>query len=626
MTGEVFAAGALKVWDALPEKVKPKYDPTKQLNKGAVKGLISNIITYGGQEAPDAVSNVSKLFFDTATKYGYSTPLDDYLNDSDERKELIQKFKEKVDAINADPALTVVERNEKLNDLAMQYSDDKNGIFVVQNKNYMLSKGSTAAKMAVTGARGNPLQLNQGTSTPIMSRKIDGTPIPLAITKSFAEGLSPAEHIAMSYWGRGNTVQAQLSTSEPGAMFKAITPNVFHEVVTIHDCGTQNGIMVPVDGTPETKKRIMFHVEAGTNRIIGERTYGEIMRSGVKKLKIRNTTTCQAKEGVCQLCYGLNANGNIPEIGENVGVVAAQSLSEVLTQMILSTKHNAKAGKSASAFELADQLLSDPKTFKDEAVISTQNGTVDKVEKTKLDDYDVYVGGKVHFIPKSQDILVKPGDTVKIGQPLSSGMVSPRAYTKLRGLGDGRQYMSNQLRKIYNSAGNDLDPRHFDLIAKNLIKYVQVKNPGDTGLLPGDKVTVNAIMPYLDKDSEQVTIDHAVGKVLAKPVLHMAPGTHLDQNHIDDLKKHGITHVDISKSGLHVEALVPGLSNNKLNDANWISRLAFNNLKDTLQNAAVFGHESPVNSTDPIAPYIIGGRDDDMPGYEGFGSGQNGKY
>lgn len=619
---QIISAGSLKIKSMLPTAVKDRYNPAKVLQKGGVKGLIADIITYGGSEAPDAVTNVSHLFFDTATKHGYSTPLDDYLNDSDERKELLQRYKEEIDAVNSDNSLDPVRKNEKLIEVTNRYGDEEKGLFVVQNKNFMLAKGSTAAKMAVTGARGNPLQLNQGTSTPIMSRKINGTPIPLAITKSFAEGLTPAEHLAMSYWGRGNTVQSQLATSRPGDMFKSITPNLFHEVVTIQDCGTTNGILVDL----KDKKRVMFHVQAGTNKIIGEKTYAELVRSGIDKIKIRNTMTCEAKEGVCQMCYGLNSRGERPEIGENVGVIASQSVSEVLTQMILSTKHNARAGKSISPFDLTHTLLYNNDSFNDEAILSKVDGNIDKIEKTKLDDYDVTIHGVVHFVPKTQDLTVKMGDKVRKGQTISSGTANPRKLTALRGLGDGRIYMSNQMRSIYSDAKNNLDPRHFDLIAKNLIKYVRVKDPGDTNLLPNDKVSINSILPYLSKDKHTVAVEHASGHKLATPILHYTPGTILDHGHIEDMIKSGVKTVEVSKSGLNVEPIVPGLLKAKLHDTNWISRLAFKELKSTLREAAANGYISPVSSTDPVAPYIIGGQDEGMVGHTGFGDGQNGRY
>ena len=603
---QIITPGALLIRSMLPEAAKQHYDPTKVLDKNGVKDLISNVITHGGEKAADTISGLSHLFFHTATDHGYSTPLSDYYNDSDERQALLKEYETAVNHVNDHKDLSERERREQLAELADKYGK----IMTKQNLNYMVSRKSTAALMAQTGARGNPTQLQQATSTPLQSKRIDGTPIPLAITHSFAEGLTPAEHLAMSYWGRGNTVSAQLSTSKPGDMFKSITPNLYHEVVTIPDCRTDNGVIEPI----EEKKRILYHFEAGTNRLIDERYFNDLKHDGVKKVKVRNTMTCQAKEGVCQKCYGLDSRGHLPDIGENVGVVAAQSASEVLTQMILGTKHDAKAGKSANPFEMTSNLLTNQEKFPDKAIIAEANGEVTHVEKTSLGDAKVHISGKEYFIPNSQDVIVGEGSRVKIGQPLSTGMINPRELVALRGLGAGRRYMSNKLSEIY---GGGMDPRHFDLVAKNLIKYVEIKEPGDTGYLPGQVVPVNQIQEHLEKDTETLPLERAAGKMLSRPVLELTPGTVLDNNHIHYLNKHGISEVHTTNSGLVVDPQVPGIKTAKLKDSNWISRLAFKRIGDTLRTAAATGMESPLSSTDPITPYIIGG---------GFGEGQNGRY
>src|ERR1700744_3218081 len=118
--------------------------------------------------------------------------------------------------------------------------------------------------MARTGARGNPTQLATGTSTPLMSINLRGEIVPFVIKSSFAKGMSPAEMLAMSYMGRGSTVLSQLSTALPGALFKELSPTVFHEVITIPDCGTTNGILLPI----VDKKGAIGRYEAGTNTLI----------------------------------------------------------------------------------------------------------------------------------------------------------------------------------------------------------------------------------------------------------------------------------------------------------------------------------------------------------------------
>lgn len=603
---QIITPGALLIKSKLPEEVQKHFDPSKLLDKNGVKDLMSSVITHGGEKAADTISDLSHLFFNTATEHGYSTPLSDYYNDSEERQALLGEYETAVNHVNDHKDLSERERREQLASLADRYGK----ILTKQNLNYMVGQKSTAALMAQTGARGNPNQLQQATSSPLQSKRIDGTPIPLAITHSFAEGLTPAEHLAMSYWGRGNTVSAQLSTSKPGDMFKSITPNLYHEVVTVPDCHTHNGVVEPMS----EKKRVIFHFEAGTDRLIDERYYADLKHDGRKEVKVRNTLTCQAKEGVCQKCYGLDSRGKLPEIGENVGVIAAQSASEVLTQMILGTKHDAKAGKSVNPFDQTSNLLTNQEKFPDKAIISDVNGTVSHVETTTLGDTKVHISGKEFFIPNSQDVIVGEGHKIKIGQPLSTGMVNPRELVNLRGIGAGRRYMSNKLSEIY---GGGMDPRHFDLVAKNMIKYVKVKDSGDTGYLPGQVLDINHIQHELQKDTEVLPLERAAGKKLARPVLELMPGQVLDHQHIQYLNKHGVSEVHTSNSGLIVDPIVPGIKTVKLNDQNWISRLAFKRIGQTLREAAATGMESAATSTDPITPYILG---------TGFGEGHDGKY
>lgn len=606
MTGTVFSAGALRIKGLLPNSMKSSYDHTKVLDKGGVKKLIAEIVLKGGEHAPNAISDVTRLFFDTATNNGYSTPISDYINDSDERDAIIHEFSSQIDTLNNDKNLNERQRFELIGEVTEKYSKK----MVDQNLEYLNDRGSTAAKMAQTGARGDSRQLNQATGSPMMAKGIGGKPIPLAITRSFAQGLSPAEHLAMSRWGRANTVSAQLATSEPGAMFKRIAPNVYHDVVTKEDCGTKNGVLYDLS----QKRRIVGCFEAGTNRFIDEAMYKDLVSSGVAKVKVRSTLTCESQEGVCKKCYGRGPDGNIVNIGDNVGMIAGQSLAEKLTQMILSTKHDAKAGKGRNPFYEAKNLIDNPSSFQDKATISKVAGSVSKITKNSLGDMKVFVNDIEHFVPNAQELKVKEGDTINQGDKLSTGTIDPKELVALRGLGAGRRYISNKLEKIYDG---DLDPRHYDMMARNLSKYVRIDDPGESDFLPGQKVNVMRIHDVLKADTEEVPVMNAVGRTVAMQTLEVMPGTVLDRQEADDLKAKGIQTVKVSKSGLKVTPFIPGADTLKSLDPNWISRLAHNNLKASLEEGAVMGHVADIHGTDPIAPYIMGAN---------FGEGKDGKY
>jgi DNA-directed RNA polymerase subunit beta' len=611
MSEKFTTAGAILLKNMMPtEKTKKNYDLYRVLDKDGVSSVVNSLLKDGGSEATEHINNLAKVFFNKATEIGATTPLSDYVNDSDERQAIIGEYDTKVQKIMGSSKHKSIKNQELAN-----LTGDYNKKIETQNLNYLLSQGSTAAKMAKTKARGNASQLASGTSTPLMSSNVKGELIPVVIKRSFAEGMKPAEHIALSYMGRSSTVMSQLSTALPGALFKKLSPTVFHEVITIPDCKTRNGIMIP----SEDRKSLIGRYRADNNQLLTENYLRDLISEGVKIIKARSPMTCEAKEGVCQHCFGLMANGVLPEIGTNVGVIAAQSVSEVLTQAMLSTKHKTTVGeRRGNAYEQAANLLNNPeKNFKDEATISSINGVVSDIKKTALGDTNVFINEKAHFVPIQQNIRVSVGNVIRSGDPLSTGTINPRKLVDLRGIGAGRDYMAKELRAIYGGGSDKLDPRHFEIIAKNLLKYVEVVDPGTTGLLPGDKVDINTIRKYLDKSGKEVELNEAEGGVLTKGVSTLVPGTLLDFNHVNDLKEQGFNKVFVSSSGLKVRPITPGLQTAKMLDKNWISKLSFSRLRDSLKESAATNSESEIHSTDPITSYMMGNE---------FGEGENGKY
>jgi DNA-directed RNA polymerase subunit beta' len=285
---------------------------------------------------------------------------------------------------------------------------------------------------------------------------------------------------------------------------------------------------------------------------------------------------------------------------------------------MLSTKHQGGvAGRARNPFEEASNLLNNPKeNFQDEATISTQNGKVESVSKTALNDHEIAINGVNHFVSRIQDPTVSVGDSVKIGDPLSTGTINPRELVGLKGSGAGRVYISNKMRSIY-SRDTSLDPKHFDVIARNMVKHVVITDPGTSGFLPGDTVEIGQLNKYYNENNEEVPLEKAEGKVLAKGSLELTPGTLLSKNHIEYLKGEGVSKVKVDKDGLKVNPIVPGLQTNKLLDKNWVSRLSFSHLGKSIQEAASLSESSPIHSTDPIAPYLVGRE---------FGEGERGRY
>ncbi len=601
------AAGSILLQHVVPRGVSD--ESLHNLDSGKIDRLVEEIVREDPEHAHTVVGQLGKLFFDYATENGFSIGLEDYENDTQERHAMIDQFERDVEKVMSS-SLDRRHKNHKISELA----ENLQKTLGKHNLNHLLSKRKTSALMAATGARGNPGQLMQASASPVLGSDSQGQPVPLPIKHSYAEGLSLGEMAAMSFGARHNTLKAQLSTSEPGAIFKYMAPNVIHEVISEHDCGTRDGVVYPLT----EEKSLLYRFESGSNKLLDPGRLRELEREGRKTVKVRTPLTCHAHEGICQLCYGYTSEKKLPPIGTNVGVQSSQAVSETLTQSILSTKHTGGlAGKSRDAYAVSNNFLKNPKNFLDEATLSEIPGEVREVYETPLGDHVVNVEGKEHFVPNVQEVIVKPGDHVGKGKPVSTGMVNPRTLAQLRGLETARRYYSKTLRDLYNGSPEksqkmrSLDPRHFDVIARNMVKYVRVDDPGDTHLLPGAEVAVDKLAKILHGESHEVPTSKALGKVYA------LTGETVTPEMVEDMLEHGKEEIPVVDNGLKVTPLVKGLLTNKLADPNWISRLSFRDISRQLREAASRGDESELHSYDPTLPYVYG---------KEFGLGSGGKY
>ncbi len=601
---EPVSAGSVMLESLLPSGVD-----VHNLDAGKVDQLVAQIVEKNPQQAHTYVSLLGKLFFDYATEKGFSIGLEDYENREAERKQILDEFEASVEKVVDSNAPKKV-KYEKISELAegVQKSLGK------QNLNYLLKKRKTSALMAASGARGNPGQLMQASASPVLSADAAGNPVPLPIRHSYAEGLSLGETAAVSFGARHNTIMAQLSTAKPGAIFKWLAPNLMHEVITEHDCGTKHGQIFPI----EERKSLLYRVQAGSNKIIDTPRYQQLLRDGVKRVEVRTPLTCKARDGICQLCYGYDSNMHFPPLGVNVGVMAAQSISEKLTQSILSTKHTGGlAGKKKDNYAMTNNFLMNPKKFMDEATLATHDGLVQSVETTPLGDHKIFISGVEHYVPSSQEVTVKAGDHAHKGEPISSGVINPRQLVGLKGMEPTQRYFAHTLRNLYNGSTENsqkmgsLDPRHFDVVARNMVKYVEIEDPGEFELLPGETISIQRLHKLLKPHEHEVPVGEALGKVYSET------GETVTKEMLSFFKEEGRQEIPVVNSHLKVKPLVKGLMTNKLADPDWMSKLTFTHLSDTMVNAATKGEKSSLHGYDPVLPYVVGRE---------FGQGEGSRY
>lgn len=486
---------------------------------------------------------------------------------------------------------------------------------------YVMKHPGSLTQQVRSGARGKPHQLMGIVSSPVAASDPTGQTTPWIIQRSYSEGLTPAD-----YWVAGNeailnTIKSSTSVSEPGDLSKILINNMNDLIVTEDDCGTTNGVLID-PANPDVIDRYLARDE-GTfrrNTLITPFLQPKLARA-TKKVLVRSPMTCEAGDGVCQKCQGLDEKGNIHEVGTNVGVRAAQAISGPLTQFALDAKHGTRTTKGerkkVGGLVGFRQIIESPRQFINKATLSTVPGKVTKIETAPQGGHFVFVNNEKHYIGPNLDVTVKKNDVLEAGDVLSEGIPKPDEVVKYKGLGAGRLYMVNTLKDLYRNQGRDLDQRHFELLARGELDYAQVREDPSHNFLKGDIVSYNQLRSMVGQNTKEVPINEALGKTLGKDYFHFSTGLRVTPEVVQFLRKEGIKNVLIAPRAPEVEFVMKAATRTPLLNPDWMARLAHRNLKATLLQAAHFGDKSDVRGVHPVPAYVMG---------VDFGRGEGGRY
>ena len=586
--------GQFLVNDILPE--------AHRTQEALGKANLGKKLTAMAKEDPRAyveiVSRLKKLGDEVATLEGVSVGLDDIEPAYAERDSIMQPAMERIKHMK-DPK----EREKLILDVQSRILD------------HAKRHPGTMTRMALSGARGSIPQLIKTIASPVASVDAKGNVVPWLIGKSYAEGLTPADYWVAANEARLNTVKSSTSISEPGDIHKMVVNLLYPYVVTKDDCGTYNGIsMLPSD--PHTGGRYV----AGTNELITTSVLGRLRAAG-HPVTVRSPMTCEA-EGICKKCQGLDENGKPHEVGINVGVRAAQAMTEPLTQFALGAKHGARLLKGTSTkldgLPGLRQLLEIPRSFFNKAALAEKSGTVTKVQAAPHGGHYVNVGTHEHYVGPTLRVLVHEGQKVDAGDILSEGVPKPDEVVAHKGLGVGRQYLVSALHDIYKGQGIDLDKRHLELLARADLGLVKITDDGDhPDAIRGDIVSYPKFRAMLKGSLEARPLSAAAGQILGAEALHYTAGTHLTQAVLDDLKTHGVTQVHVSMGGPRADFIMKPLARNPLFNPDWLARMAHRYLGDSLMRGAHTGEVSDLHGLHPVPAYSAGAE---------FGQGEDGKY
>ena len=374
--------------------------------------------------------------------------------------------------------------------------------------------------MATSGARGSTNQIRQLAGMRGLMADPSGKIIELPIRANFRDGLTVLEFFISSHGARKGLADTALRTADSGYLTRRLVDvsqdvivreeDCFAEAgepirgITVSDIKNGNEIIEPlVDRlVGRTSVETLVHPETGevlveSNQMITQDMANAIVEAGFEEVQVRSVLTCRAKHGVCSKCYGANlANGQPVNIGEAVGIIAAQSIGEPGTQLTMRTFHT---GGVASAEDITQGLprveeLFEARKPKGLAVITEISGKVSIQENKKKREVTVTNDdgeSETYLIPFGSRMKVREGDILEAGQELTEGPVNPHDILKIKGIKGVQNYLAREVQAVYRLQGVEINDKHIEVIVRQMLRKVKIEQAGDTDLLPGEMVDVH---------------------------------------------------------------------------------------------------------------------------------------
>ncbi len=525
----------------IPEAIK-EMPLVKPFAKGTLEKIIAQVFKrYKTTETSIMLDNLKDLGFKYSTISGITVSMAD-VEISKTKPEVVAEAQKMVDKINKQykrGLITEEERFTKVIDTwnnatdqvkaeleEVAHTDVDNPIFIMMNSK---ARGNISNFTQVAGMRG------------IMA-KPDGTPVEIPILSNFIQGLSVSEFFLSTHGARKGSADTALKTADSGYLTRRLVDVSQDLIVREADCGTDQGVVVHdfinektgsvieslrdrIVGRfankkvihPETKEVIVDKLQ-----MITENLADKIVAAGITEVEIRTVLTCNTADGVCQKCYGRNlATGNLVEVGEAVGVMAAQSIGEPGTQLTMRTFHSGGVAHGGDA-DITQGLprvqeLFEARNPKAKATIAEIDGKITKI-KEDHGKYKISITNKLetkeHVTNYGSKLCVEKGDEVHCGDKLTEGAISPKELLAVTDPITTQEYILKEVQYTYRSQGVDISDKHIEIIARRMISKIRIVDGGQTKFLTGSLVNFREF-----SDGNKEAIINGKTPALGKPIL-----------------------------------------------------------------------------------------------------------
>ncbi len=512
----------------------------KPLNKKALENIINEV--FISSELSNTSVMLDKLKdqgFYYSTIAGITVSVYD-IQVPEAKYELFEKADAQLEVIKGYYRKGKITEEERKQIVIKLWSSVKDQVQEVVKSDFEADAKNPIFIMSDSGARGNISNFTQLVGMRGLMSNPKGETMEIPIKSSFREGLTASEFFASTHGARKGSTDTALKTADSGYLTRRLVDVAQEVIVSQEDCQTDRGFVVSalVNTTDNTiivplKDRLVgrysqkdvIHPETGeviieANQMINESMADDIQLAGVTKVEIRSVLGCASKRGVCQKCYGRNlATGELVEVGETVGIMAAQSIGEPGTQLTMRTFHMGGVAGGADITQGLPRIqeLFEARNPKAKSIISEINGTVTAIldnsgrsEVVITNDLET----KSYLAPYGAKLRVSVDSEVKIGAKITEGSVDPKELLAVADLETVENYILKEVQKVYRIQGIEISDKHIEVIIKQMLRKMRIVEGGDTGALPGTHINVTDFT-QLNKDSLLTSKRPAV----ARPIL-----------------------------------------------------------------------------------------------------------
>lgn len=458
-------------------------------------------------ETSQMLDRMKNLGYRFSTRSGITVGIADITN-LEAKQAILDEAHGRVDNIKKQFRRGLITDSERYESVIDTWNAAKDEIQVALMKS--LDNQNPIYMMSDSGARGNISNFTQLAGMRGLMAAPNGQIMELPITSNFREGLSVLEMFISTHGARKGMTDTALKTADSGYLTRRLVDVAQDVIIRETDCGTDRGLKITdiregneiIESLEERlvgryAKKTVTHPETGAvlvraNELISEDDARHIVEAGVEEVEIRSVFTCNTRHGVCKHCYGRNlATGSEVEVGEAVGIIAAQSIGEPGTQLTMRTFHTGGvAGDDITQGLPRIQEIFEARNPKGRATITEVSGVVTAIEENPSDrSKEVTVTGKTdtrtYLIPYTARLKVNEGDTVRRGTPLTEGSIDPKELLRVRDVLAVETYLLREVQKVYRMQGVEIGDKHVEVMVRQMLRKVRVMDPGSTDILPG---------------------------------------------------------------------------------------------------------------------------------------------